>query len=188
MNAQKIKISIITLSILLCSGIVVNNVLAAASATVSWVPPTTDEGGGALTGLAGYKVFYNTTSTWLNHLTACTGLGGTTVDVPGGTTTSYRFNNNLTPGQTYFFAVAAYDNETEPNISKCATGGGLTEVSKRVSYVGDINNDWVVNGGDVTTLAGVYYTNNSASDVNKDGTVNGGDVTLLAEDYLKPAL
>lgn len=168
------------------------NVKADASATVSWTPPTTDEGGGALTGLAGYKVYYNTSSTWLNYLTACVLPGpgiGTEIDVPGGATSSYRFQNSLTPGQTYYFAVAAYDDASTPNRSKCATtSGSLTEISKRVSYSGDINNDWVVNGGDSTTMAGVYLSNNSAADINKDGVVNGGDSTIMAEDYLKPAL
>ncbi|EKE02439.1 MAG: hypothetical protein ACD_20C00388G0003 [uncultured bacterium] len=188
---QKMKLVLFICTAFFGSIFLVNKVQAAASATLSWVPPTTDEGGGALTGLTGYKIYYNTTSTWLNFLNACllpdpvgSSIG---IDVAGGSTSSYRFSNNLTPGQTYYFAVAAYDDSD--NVSKCATSsGGLTEVSKRVSYSGDINKDWVVNGGDITTLAGVYFTNDSESDVNKDGAVNGGDVTVVAEDYLKPAL
>ncbi|KKP98046.1 MAG: hypothetical protein US25_C0013G0003 [Candidatus Moranbacteria bacterium GW2011_GWE1_36_7] len=170
------------------------NVQAAASAVVSWTPPTTDEGGGALTGLSGYKVYYNTVSTWLNVLGSCSeGLGtpvSTSVDVPGAGVSSYRFSNNLVAGQTYYFTVAAYDNASTPNFSKCATTtvGALKEVSKRLSYSGDINNDWVVNGGDITTMIGVYLTNNATADINKDGVVNGGDVTILAQDYLQPAL
>ena len=161
-------------------------VQAAGSATVSWTPPTTDQGGGALTGLSGYKVYYDTASHWAS---SCPAGVGSAQDVPGGATASYRFNNNLTAGQTYRFAVVAYDDASPANVSGCATGaGGVTEISKKVTYSGDINADWVVNGGDITTMAGYYLTNNSAADINKDGIVNGGDVTILAEDYLKPAL
>lgn len=191
MKKQKLKLLTLTLLTFFVGGFFANKAFGAASATVSWTPPTTDEGGGALTGLAGYKVYYNTASTWLNLLTTCLPGAGTEVDVPGGATSSYRFNNNLTPGSTYYFAVAAYDDAATPNISKCAlTGGSLTEVSKLVSYSGDINAtpDHKVDINDFTLFAVDYGKTAfcgpiNKADINGDCTVNINDFTLLAGDY-----
>lgn len=193
MEKQKNKFNILVFLFVACCTFLygAGQVDAAASAVVSWTPPTTDEGGGTLTGLAGYKLYYNTTSSWLNHVGTCLPGLGTVVDVSGGSTASYRLNNNLTPGQTYYFAVAAYDAEATPNVSGCAIGsGGVTEVSKLVSYSGDINltPDHAVNSNDFTILATDYGRTSfcgpeNKSDINGDCTVNANDFTLLAEDY-----
>lgn len=161
-------------------------VLAAGSATVSWTPPATDEGGGALTGLAGYKVYYDTTSHW----TSSCPVAGTTVDVPGGATTSYRFNNTLTPGEHYYFTVVAYDDADPANISGCASDGTDTEVDKVVSYSGDIDAvaDHDVDIDDFTLFATDYGRTSfcgpvNKADINGDCTVDINDFTILAEDY-----
>lgn len=160
--------------------------LAAGSATVSWTPPTTDEGGGPLTGLAGYKVYYDTTSRWASNTANSCPSAGTVVDVPGGSTTSKFFSNNLTPGTTYYFAVAAYDTANPPNISKCArTSSGATEVSKLITYSGDLNNDRAVNLFDFNILHQYYNTSNSIADIDKNGTVNMLDFNILHLDYGK---
>ena len=198
MEKQKIKILAIVFMSLYVSIAFACNVFAAASAKVSWVAPIYDEGAGtpALTGLTGYRVYYDTVGDWVTDCTAWAAdhnanpLTGNYVDVASGVTIAHFFANSLTAGATYNFSVVAYDGDD--NLSNCATedGTGNTYVSKRVLYSGDINKDGVVNGGDVTTAAGVYLSNSCgiSSDVNNDCWVNGGDVTILAEDYLKPAL
>jgi hypothetical protein len=158
-------------------------VLAAGSATVSWTPPTTDEGGGSLTGLGGYRVYYDTQSRWAS---SCPLGVGTYIDVPDGAATSKFINNILTAGQTYYFAVVAYDEESTPNISGCATGaGGVTEVSKQISYSGDVNptKDCAVDNLDYTVLHAYYGTSNAAADINKDGTVDNLDYAYIHSDY-----
>ena len=187
MKKQKIKLAVfICVGILLCN-VAVKNAQAGASATVSWTPPTTDEGGGAMTGLTGYKVYYRSgTSTWLGMSGTCLLGAGTSVDVPGGSSTSYFFNNNLTPGNTYYFTVAATDGI---NTSACGkTAGNATEVSKRVSYSADINGDFIVDYQDYGTFHQYYGTSNSSADFNKDGSANYLDYGILHADYGKPQL
>jgi hypothetical protein len=65
------------------------------STTVKWIPPTENEDGTLLTDLAGYKVYYGTSS--LNY--------SSSVDV--GYVTQFKLYN-LPPG-TWYFAVTAYD-------------------------------------------------------------------------------
>jgi hypothetical protein len=111
---------------------------------------------------------------------------GTAQDVPGGTSTKYFFNGTLTPGQTYYFAVVAYDDASTPNISGCATGtGGVTEVSKPITYSGDLNKDCTVSNLDYTYFHNYYNTSNSTADMNGDGTVNSTDYTYIHADYNK---
>jgi len=66
------------------------------TATLSWLPPTTDTSGKALTGLAGYQINYGTSSTNLSQVVQVANPGLTTYVI-----------NNLTPG-TYYFGVLAY--------------------------------------------------------------------------------
>jgi hypothetical protein len=78
---------------------------AEGSATLTWVAPSTNEDGTPLTNLAGYKVYYGSTP----------GIF-TSVDV--GYANSYQVAG-LTKGQTYYFAVTAYD--TNGNESDYST-------------------------------------------------------------------
>ena len=66
------------------------------TAILAWNAPTTDAGGGTLTGLAGYQVFHGTTS----------GIYPDMQDVGNVLTYSWI---GLVPGQTHFFVVRAYD-------------------------------------------------------------------------------
>src|SRR5579859_2299475 len=66
------------------------------SADLSWVPPTQNTDGSAVTGLAGYHIQYGTDAATLTQ----------TVDVAGAGVTSYVITG-LTQG-TYFFTVTAY--------------------------------------------------------------------------------
>ena len=70
--------------------------LFADVATLSWIPPTTNNDGTPLTDLAGYNVYYGTSSraySWSINV---------------GNTTMYTVVN-LTDGITYYFAVTVYD-------------------------------------------------------------------------------
>jgi len=182
MEKQRFKKITFICLVLFTSLVFVNQASASGSATVSWIAPSSDEGGGALTGLTGYKVYYRaTTSTWLGMVGSCLLGLGASVNVSGGSTTSYFFNDSLAPGTTYYFTVVATDGT---NISNCGiTTGGLTEVSKRVTYSGDLNASQSVNIFDYNILKGVYGTSNGAGDVNKDGIVNIFDYNTLKADY-----
>ena len=171
-------------------------------ATVSWVAPTTDEGGGDLTGLSGYRVYYSSSAidctAWdaadsaTRLADAGTLLPSTYRDVTDGATLSYTFNNTelLTPGTTYNFAVVAYDDASPVNLSKCAvTDGSATYVSKAVTYAADFDDNHAVNSNDFTTFADDYGEAIcgpvNKTDINNDCNVNINDFTLLADDYGK---
>ncbi len=74
------------------------------TATLTWDAPTTNADGTPLTDLAGYKVYYGTTS------------GNYTDVIDVGNVTTYKVEG-LQPG-TYYFAVTAYDTSgNESNYS-----------------------------------------------------------------------
>ncbi len=80
------------------------------SATVSWLAPTENTNGSAVTDLAGYRVYYGTNADELTQ----------TVEVSGPDVTSYVLSG-LSPG-TYYFAVAAVSNEgQESSLSEIAS-------------------------------------------------------------------
>jgi hypothetical protein len=83
----------------------------AGSATLSWNPPTTNTDGTHLTDLAGFKIYYGTSS------------GNYTQVVNAGYVTTYTVNN-LNSG-TYYFVATAYD--TSGNES-----GYSNQVSKTI--------------------------------------------------------
>ena len=72
------------------------NQASIGGATLSWMPPTQNTDGSALTNLAGYRIYYGTSA---NALTQ-------TVQVSNPGVTSYVVEN-LSPA-TYYFAVRAY--------------------------------------------------------------------------------
>jgi putative Ig domain-containing protein len=74
----------------------VKSVVVTGSAMISWLPPTTNTDGTALTNLAGYRISYGTSPTALN----------TVANVPTAGVTSYTIDN-LSAG-TWYFNVAAY--------------------------------------------------------------------------------
>lgn len=73
--------------------------------TLNWSAPTTDEGGGELTGLSGYYIYYGASPRTGDDPKICS-LCGYTQRVNVGNVTSYVLN--LVPG-TYYFSVNAYD-------------------------------------------------------------------------------
>jgi len=71
---------------------------ATNSAILSWDPPTTNVDGTPLTDLAGYKIYYGTQSRSYDHVITIEDPDVTTYEV-----------TDLTPGETYYFAVTAFD-------------------------------------------------------------------------------
>lgn len=67
------------------------------AATLSWTPPTQNTDGSSLTTLAGYRIYYGTSSTALTQM----------VQVSSAGVTSYMIEN-LAPA-TYYFAIRAYN-------------------------------------------------------------------------------
>ena len=84
--------------------------IGTGSATVSWLPPTTNTNGTALVGLAGYRVRYGTNSSSLSN----------TVQLANAGLSRYTISN-LSPG-TWYFGVQAYTSSgTESSLSKLAS-------------------------------------------------------------------
>jgi Glycosyl hydrolases family 16 len=87
----------------------------AASVRASWQAPTTDAEGNTLTDLAGYKVYYGPSS---RNYTAVLDVGNTlSVSLSG-----------LTAGQTYYFAITAYDRSENESTWSTEVSATPTEV------------------------------------------------------------
>ena len=71
------------------------------TATVSWTPPTENTNGTALTNLAGFKVYYGTSSSSLNQVVQVANAGATNYVLSG-----------LASG-TWYFAVTSYTSDGE---------------------------------------------------------------------------
>ena len=94
------------------------NTTFAGSATLSWTPPTTNVDSTPLTDLAGFKVYYGTSSGYYTQ----------SIDINNAAATTYQVNN-LTDGTTYYFSVTAYDtsnNESSFSNEACRTIGTTT--------------------------------------------------------------
>jgi len=182
--------------------------LANGSATVSWIAPATDQGGGDLTGLSGYRVYYSTSAidctdwdaadvsarladagTLLPATYSTVTEAATLRDSADATKRGYTFSTNtlLTPGQTYNFAVVAYDNADDVNYSECAT---YTESpSKLVYHSGNFKNSGVVSLSDLSVLAGDFGKTSwcriagHAADINGDCTVGISDLSIFAAEW-----
>lgn len=90
--------------------IAVNQVVAAGTATLNWTPPLDNTDGTVIANLAGYKIYYGTTSTALNQ----------TIQVGNAGLSSYSFSN-LASG-TWYFGVTAYTSAgTESALSNIAS-------------------------------------------------------------------
>ncbi len=110
-----------------------------ASATLSWDAPTTNTDGSPLADLAGYKLYYGTSS----------GSYSQTINV--GTTSSYTVTGLL--GGTYYFAVTAYDSEGNESaysneVSKAFTTQYTLTVSKAGTGTGTVTGSGISCGTD----------------------------------------
>ncbi len=119
----------------------------AGDVTLSWDAPTTNEDGTPLSDLAGYIVYYGTSS------------GNYTTNINVGNVTTYQITN-LADGLTYYFAVTAYD--TVANQSSYST-----EVSTTLQSPSDTTPP-VISGiyanGITTDSAAVNWTTNEIAD------------------------
>jgi hypothetical protein len=128
----------------------------AGSVTLAWDPVSA----GAL---AGYKVYYGTSSR------------SYFASIPIGTATTYTIPYGLLlAGQTYYFAVTAYDNAGNES-------GYSNEVSKTFPTC-DINNDGAIGSPDLQALADAILGKTPVSkayDLNDDNSVNVLDLQIL---------
>jgi hypothetical protein len=70
--------------------------ISTGSATISWLPPTENTDGSALTDLAGFRIYYGTSAMALTQTTTITNPG----------LTSYMIENLA--AATWYFSVRAY--------------------------------------------------------------------------------
>ena len=84
---------------------------AVGSLLVSWLPPTTNEDGSALTDLAGFNIYYGTTQNQYTNVIR--------IDNPG--IASYLVEN-LTPNTYYFSATSFNSNGIESDLSDATMG------------------------------------------------------------------
>jgi hypothetical protein len=83
--------------------------ISSGAATVDWTPPTSNTDGSVIANLAGYKIYYGTTSTTLNQ----------SVQVANAGLASYVVSN-LSSG-TWYFGVTAYTSDgSESRMSNVA--------------------------------------------------------------------
>lgn len=200
MEKQKTRLLAVSLLSLFSLMLLTGKSEAYGGAVVSWVAPTTDQGGGALTGLTGYRVYYSTSAidctAWnaadqaTRLADAGTLLPATYRTVSGGSTITSVFSNTtlLTPGSTYNFAVVAYDSST--NLSNCAqTSGGASFVSKLVSYSADINTTGASNHKVDIQDYNILFSNfgsttpGNVADIDKNNIVNLFDYNYLFGDF-----
>jgi Bacterial TSP3 repeat/Fibronectin type III domain len=151
MHAQR---SITVLSIALPLIIVIFSHVEAAPVSVqlSWTAPTEDATGDPLTDLAGYNVYYGLASRSY----------GNPVNVGLFTSASIA---DLQEGQTYYFAVTAYDQAG----NESAFSG---EVARTLSAV-DADGDGL---SDIEEIA--YGTNPTRADSDNDGLSDGAEVAM----------
>lgn len=83
--------------------------VSTGGAEVSWIPPTQNTDGSALTNLAGYRIAYGTSPDVMTQ----------TVEVANAGTTRYMIDN-LSPG-TYYFVVRAYTSSGTESANSVAT-------------------------------------------------------------------
>ena len=109
----------------------------AGQAILSWDPPATNTDGSALTDLAGYKIYYGTSSG--NYSTVITVGNVTTYTITG-----------LTDNITYYFATTAYDSSgNESTFSN--------EVSKIISATSDITAP-IISNATTSSISGTSAT------------------------------
>ncbi len=84
--------------------------MTSGTATLSWAPPTVNSDGSTLTNLAGYRIYYGTSTAAMTQ----------TVQIASPGTINYVLTS-LTSG-TWYFAVRAYTNAgVESSLSNVAS-------------------------------------------------------------------
>jgi len=160
------KQDILFLYLLLALVISLNSSVAFSGvAKLSWNAPTTNGDGTPLSDLAGYRVYYGTSS------------GNYSQNIDAGNVTTYTVAN-LTDGLTYYFATTAYDaggNESGYSnevIKTVPLGTTLTNLPKTGQVIGYLYLD------DGYIQAGIEWPNLRFTD-NGDGTVTDNLTGLM---------
>ena len=157
---------------------------AYSSVTLNWFPVTTYDDGTPLTTLAGYNIYYGTSS------------GVYTNEINVGNVTTYTFTN-LAPG-TYYFATTAYDtsgidsvysNEVVRAVSETTQilipTVSTTTISGVTSTAASSGGNIASNGGSSITAEGVCWSSTSATPTtstgqcSNDGTVTGSFISSI---------
>jgi hypothetical protein len=132
--------------------------------TLSWNAPTTNADGTPLTDLAGYKVYYGTSSRNYSQ----------TIDV--GNVTTYTVNN-LTDGTIYYFATTAYDiSRNESDYSNEAIWSA--ELAGFVELPKTGQTESYFPGDDGSIQAGIEWPNSRFTD-NSNGTMTDNLTGLM---------
>ena len=167
--------SLVVFYFILCSGIN-QHIAIAGELILMWDPPTSNEDGSPLTDLAGYKLYYGTSS----------GVYGTNLDI--GNDITYKLSN-LEDGISYYFAVTAYDtSDNESNFSN--------EVSKILLGIPLGNIDHTSNGSETRVdgydlialemVLGATYVSgnwNPLADLDTNGVIDSVDVDILINNF-----
>jgi len=129
----------------------------AGTATLNWTAPSFNTDGTPLTDLAGYKIYYGTSS---QNYTSVASVGNVTTYVL----------NGLTDGVTYYFTVTAYNtagvessysqevsktlpsSDTTPPVISGVYAGNITTSSATISWITDEPSDTQVQYGMTSSL------------------------------------
>ncbi len=120
--------------------------LFAGTASLSWVAPTTNVDGTPLTDLAGYKIYYGTSS------------GNYTSNINIGNATNYQVAN-LTNGLIYYFAVTASDTSGNESGYSNEASKTIQDADTTPPVITGIYADNITTGS-----AAINWTTNEASD------------------------
>lgn len=90
------------------------NQIAMGSVTLSWTPPTTNADGSAMTDLAGYRIYYGTSSGALNEMVLISNAGTTRWVV-----------DNLSPA-TWYFSMTSYNTAGIESVRTAVVSRGVT--------------------------------------------------------------
>src|SRR3972149_2475976 len=142
----------------------ITNPAYSGQAILSWDPPTTNADGTNLTDLAGYKVYYGSTS----------GNYNTVIDAAN--VTSYTVTN-LTNNATYYFATTAYD--TSANESGYSNEASMTITGTSDTTAPVLSN--IMTGSITSTSAVITWTTDeqSTSQIEYGTTTSYGSSTTL---------
>jgi len=167
--------SLVVFYFILCSGIN-QHIAIAGELILMWDPPTSNEDGSPLTDLAGYKLYYGTSS----------GVYGTNLDI--GNDITYKLSN-LEDGISYYFAVTAYDtSDNESNfsneVSKVMLGTPLGNIDLTSSISANR-----VDGYDLIALEMAWGATqasqnwNPMADFDVNGIIDNTDMDILISNF-----
>lgn len=180
--------------------------LAAGSATVSWTAPTTNEDDSTPVDLAGYTIYYDTSAISCTAWDAASDqatrqaitLAANHVDVTeaetlrntaDATKRGYTFSTTslLTPGETYYFTVIAYD--STGNVSACINDSGSNKTaSKLIYHSGNLKDSGTVGLSDLSILAENFGSEicriaGNPSDIDGDCDVDVSDLSIFSGEW-----